>query len=424
MLFAVPLRRAASLAALAASLLVAGCGGGGGGGGGGNALAVRGDLLPSNALANQCTVSDQQRWIRSYLDETYLWYDEIREVDASQHGTVQSYFDALLVSTPDATGQPKDRFSFSMSASSADIMQGLATGAGAQAEVAADPTVASAASPSTVPLVKTLLSGNGRKVGYILFNDHSRGAQDALITAFKTLKTAAVQDLVLDLRYNPGGFLYIAQSAAAMVAGPGIQGRVFESLRYNNKRTADTAGSTFIFSTQVRYGESTYPAGHPLPQLSLPRVYVLTSELTCSASESIINSLRGIGVQVILVGDRTCGKPYGFHRMDNCGRAFFPIEFQVFNAVGFGDYQDGFPVQCRVAENPSTALGAANEPLLAAALRHIETGSCPTVTVGGAVGVVAQPVAVAGPSPLDRPGAPKADAPMYQPGWDGRRLIP
>ncbi len=270
-----------------------------------------------------------------------------------------------------------------------------------------------------MPLVRQLLSNAGRKVGYMLFNEHSKGAQDALITAFGSLRDAGIQDLVLDLRYNGGGFLYIAQAAAAMVAGPSIEGQVFESVRYNAHRAAENAAGTFVFSTRVLSAETAYPRGHPLPQLNLPRLYVLTSQLTCSASESIINSLRGIGVQVILVGDRTCGKPYGFHRKDNCGQAYFPIEFQVYNALGYGDYTAGFPVQCRVQENPRTALGAPEEPLLAAALMHIDTGSCPPAARQLAAGAVLQQSADR-PSLLDRPEAPPADSPMYQPGWNGR----
>ena len=114
-----------------------------------------------------------------------------------------------------------------------------------------------------------------------------------------------------------------------------------------------------------------------MPQLGLRRLYVLSSERTCSASESIINSLRGIDVEVILVGGTTCGKPYGFHRQDNCGLAFFAIEFQGYNAKNFGDYTAGFPAACPVQDNLTSTLGATSEPLLAAALHHVDTGSCP-----------------------------------------------
>jgi hypothetical protein len=71
-------------------------------------------------------------------------------------------------------------------------------------------------------------------------------------------------------------------------------------------------------------------------------VFVLTSADTCSASESIVNGLRGAGVTVHLVGSTTCGKPYGFYPQDNCGTTYFAIQFQGVNFLGFGDYADGF----------------------------------------------------------------------------------
>jgi hypothetical protein len=401
------LRRAACLAAASLSVLLASCGGGGGAGSS-SAASFASSFPAAASLANVCTAEGQKRWVRSYLDENYLWWDEIRDVSAASYATPVTYFDALLVKTLDGNGQPRDRFSTTMSTSVANILQGVAAALG--------PAAASGSS-GPVPLVTTMVSGSGRKVGYVLFNEHKQGAQDALITAFTGLKSQAVQDLVLDLRFNPGGFLYIAQAAAAMVAGPSVDGQVFERLTYSAKRAADTANDTFQFSTRVVTGETTYPAGTALPQLNLPRVYILTSQLTCSASESIVNSLRGIGVQVILVGDRTCGKPFGFHRKDNCGQAYFPIEFKVSNALGFGDYTSGFPVQCRVVDNPLIGLGQANEPLLAAALSHIDTGACP---VGTASGVLFEPVAH---SPFERAEAPPSSAPMYQPGYDGRQLL-
>ena len=71
----------------------------------------------------------------------------------------------------------------------------------------------------------------------------------------------------------------------------------------------------------------------------------------CSASESVVNSLRGVGVAVNLIGDTTCGKPYGFYPEDNCGTTYFAIQFQGVNAQNFGDYSDGF--------SPSSSVSAA-----------------------------------------------------------------
>ncbi|MEP6824763.1 MAG: S41 family peptidase, partial [Ramlibacter sp.] len=331
----------------------------------------------------------------------YLWWNEIPSVNAATYATVPAYFNALLVRTPDATGQPKDRFSAVLTTAGANALQ-----------AAALPIVAPSTSP--VPLAKVVTSPAGRKVGYVLFNDHDLGAQDALIAAFEGVRDAAVQDLVLDMRYNSGGFLYTARTAASMVTGPQSEGRIFEQVRFNSKRQAETAASTYLFSSRLQTAETRFPSGYALPQLNLPRLYILSSGLTCSASESIVNSLRGIDVQVILVGETTCGKPYGFRRRDNCGLAFFPIEFQGYNAKDFGDYQNGFAPTCAVADDFNSVLGAQNEPLLAAALKHADTGSCPAGTAAPASKALLS-ASIAPPARAHAPAAARAP-------WDGKLL--
>jgi hypothetical protein len=91
----------------------------------------------------------------------------------------------------------------------------------------------------------------------------------------------------------------------------------------------------------------------------------------------VINGLRGVGVQVVLVGQPTCGKPYGFSRKDNCGFSYFPIEFQGVNDLGAGDYASGFAPTCAANDDFEHALGSASERLLATALYHVDRGTCP-----------------------------------------------
>jgi hypothetical protein len=370
-----------ALAVMAAALLLVGCGGGGGGG---QATPSNAALQPSSSLAGICTLEGQKDFLRSYMNEVYLWYNEIPSVNPADYTSITAYMSALLVRTPDAAGLPKDRFSAVLTTEGANALQASAlAGQSIEPALQADVTrlLSSHLPGGSVPLTQVVTSPGGRRVGYVLFNDHHEGAQDAMIAAIDNLKTSAVQDLVLDMRYNSGGYLYVAQAVASMVTGPQNDGRVFEQLRYNDKRDAESRAGVFRLSTVVQVPESaSYPRGYPLPQLSLPRVYILSSGLTCSASESVVNGLRGVDVEVILVGDTTCGKPYGFQRRDNCGYAFFPIEFQGYNAKGFGDYTTGFGPTCRVADDTSTALGASNEPLLTAALSHADTGSCPPGT--------------------------------------------
>jgi hypothetical protein len=367
-------RRRLAAALAFSSLLLAACGGGGGG----SSPAPLGPppsarFGASSNYANVCTLDGQKRFVRAYMDEVYLWYNEIPEVDAAQFNNISDYFTALLVKTPDVNGQPKDRFS-------AVLPESAVRSAIAQSSAPAVAGLETALSATfAVPVSKVVASPGGRRVGYIQFNDHASGAQDELISDFRQLRDAGIQDIVLDLRFNSGGFLYVAQSTASMVTGPANNGRTFEQLQYNDKRGPETAASTLNFIGTVNFPETRFPVGTELPQLNLPRAYVLSSGMTCSASESIINSLRGIDVEVIQVGSTTCGKPYGFHQKNNCGMAFFPIEFKGSNAKGFGDYTTGFSPTCAVADNPTVFAGSASDPLLNAALYHADHGSCPSL---------------------------------------------
>ena len=234
-------------------------------------------------------------------------------------------------------------------------------------------------------------------VGYMLFNDHIATAEQGLVDAVSQLEAAGVTDLVLDLRYNGGGFLDIAGQLSYMIAGPvPTAGQTFEEIRFNDKHpsTNPVTGqplSPRVFPS-VTLGFSA-PAGQNLPTLDLARVFVLTGPGTCSASESIMNSLEGVDVEVIQIGSTTCGKPYGFFPEDNCGTTYFTIQFQGVNAKGFGDYADGFsPANtagtvgtvvpgCSVADDFTHALGDPLEARLAAALAYRDTQTCPAPSV-------------------------------------------
>jgi carboxyl-terminal processing protease len=252
--------------------------------------------------------------------------------------------------------------------------------------------VAANVTSTPVQNVGTIRTRSG-SVGYMLFNDHIATAEQVLIGAFTQLQEAGVSDLVLDIRYNGGGYLDIASEVAYMVAGPGpTTGQGFERTVFNDKYAA-TDPVTGARLTPIPFHSTALgfsaPAGQALPALGLSRVFVLTSPNTCSASEAIVNGLRGVGVQVIQIGTTTCGKPYGFYPQDNCGTTYFSIQFQGLNAQGFGDYPDGFsPVNtvsspgvllpgCSVGDDFSRSLGDPSEARLAAALAYRNDQSCP-----------------------------------------------
>jgi len=242
------------------------------------------------------------------------------------------------------------------------------------------------------PLV-TIVSPNpfavpNHKIGYLLFLNHSTIAQDKLIDSIAYLKGQGITDLVLDLRYNQGGTVHAAQSLASMIAGPALAGQTFEQQIYNGK----VPNITLPFTTTVTWepgitalppgynsgsNRVKYSIGYPLPALNLSTVYILTTDLTGSASESLINALQGVDVKVVQIGTLTAGEPYGSNRRDNCNEAYYPIEYQGLNAKGFGDYTGGFTPNCLVHDDFNYPLGDGREALLNAATEYIRTGQCP-----------------------------------------------
>ncbi|MBE0366553.1 S41 family peptidase [Pseudoalteromonas aurantia] len=246
---------------------------------------------------------------------------------------------------------------------------------------------------SPVQNAKTFTAGE-KTVGYVQFNQFISAGQAGLISAFNQFNNANVNALVLDMRYNGGGLVDMAAQLGYMVAG--ASNSTFSQTIHNDKQSAKNRSVGFerrmINWDTLQYTDTT------LPSLNLDTVYILSTASTCSASELIINGLRGIDVNVVLIGSKTCGKPYGFTPAPNCGQVYYTVQFKSANAKGFGDYADGFtPIDsdlgatelgltanvsgCTVADDFTQPLGNPNEAQLQAALTHIETGGCPVSLV-------------------------------------------
>lgn len=451
-----------------ASFLLAGCGGGGGGGGSNasppsSAPAViqpsaqfRGALvntapgagtLMSDWSAPTCTDNRQKSWVRSSLNEDYLFYREapLTSINPDTYtGTVENLFlDYTVRGVPS-----KDRFSFVTTQAEADAVfeSGTATSVGFTLKrdtnnggviriAYVDPngpaaaagfkrgmvlatvdgvatafsisarlfdrlfnsaagtssvigvqdtlggpirtlTVASASFGTTPLIVDRILPGT--TTGYLAYNSFATPKGEVqLADAFKRFAAAGVTDLVVDLRYNSGGFVLIAAQLGYMVAGQAqSRGKIFETVARNDKRSAQNVNFGFVSIITRSLGNDAR-AGESLSALNLRRISVLTTASTCSASESFISALRGIDIDVALVGGTTCGKPYGFVQADNCTLAFFAIEHESRNNKGGAAPVTGFPATCAVTDDFDHALGDPAERMLATALGHRLAGGCP-----------------------------------------------
>ncbi len=242
-------------------------------------------------------------------------------------------------------------------------------------------------------LTSSVITRGTQKIGYLQYTTFlAQNGEGQLVNTFQNFATQGITDLVLDLRYNGGGYVYISSQLGYMIAGNArTANKTFEKSTFNDKRTTDNArAATPFYNTASGFTGSGTTANAPLPTVNLGRVYVITKGDTCSASELIINALRGIDVEVILIGSTTCGKPYGFTAKDNCGVSYFPIEFKGVNAKGFGDYADGFipggtgPTGvpgCVAADDFNKPLGDPTEGMLSVALTRATTGACPAASV-------------------------------------------
>ena len=212
----------------------------------------------------------------------------------------------------------------------------------------------------TVPLV-TIQEAAGRKTGYIVFKNFVEPSYVALDAAFAQLRDASATELVLDLRYNGGGLIAVAQHLGGLIGGDRTTGEVFAQYVHNDKQSSR--------NNAIRFPR-------PASAFPLSRLIVITTKSSASASELIINARRPF-MPVIVVGDISYGKPVGQYGFRVCDKMLWPVSFSVQNARGQGDYYDGFAPDCRAPDDIDHALGNAQEASLAAALTYVATGACP-----------------------------------------------
>jgi len=207
----------------------------------------------------------------------------------------------------------------------------------------------------------------GRKVGYLLFQSFVGSSEQELNTAFAQFQEEDIDDLVLDLRYNGGGYVYIARQLASLVGGWYSSSKIFNQTLFNQKYS--------------RYNSVTYFYAYLFRQLTLPRLYVITTGMTCSASELVINSLRAsaVGVEVIQIGTPTCGKPYAMIGGPYCDKYLLPVQMKNANADGTGDYVDGLVPVCKSKDDELHDFADPKEDSFAQALYYIENEKCKPV---------------------------------------------
>lgn len=229
--------------------------------------------------------------------------------------------------------------------------------------------------PQTV-YIDSIYNRNSHKIGYLCYLQFD-GIED-LAPVFKKFYDAKIDDIILDLRYNPGGYVSTCKYLSNSIVNESGYNEIFQQCTYNDiitreKEEETGSGISINRFTVPDNGESVL--GYPIYGLNLKRVFVLTSKNSASASEAAIISMRPF-MNVIIIGEQTYGKGVGSWtiRDDRYKYQLQPITMRYHNALMETTPEDGLEVDYYVPDGYSTSkkeIGDTDEPLLATALNLI-----------------------------------------------------
>ena len=203
---------------------------------------------------------------------------------------------------------------------------------------------------------------NSKKVGYFSFNSFlgdTTELYNEFARVFNRFAAAGISDLVIDLRYNGGGYVTVQQKLADWLAPSSANGQLMMKEQFNDKYTE--------YNTTDNFQKS--------GSLNLSRIYFIVSHSTASASELLINNLKPF-MDVQLVGPaKTYGKSVGFFLILVGNWYIFPVSFRSTNKNGQGNYFNGMDLNSQVADGLDKDWGDVTETCLQSALSNITTGA-------------------------------------------------
>ncbi len=224
-------------------------------------------------------------------------------------------------------------------------------------------TLTSGAYKSDYVINPTVFNINGNNVGYFAFDsflgaNSGQSTKDDLDKVFADFKAKNVTELVLDLRYNGGGYGTVSSYLGSLIAPASAVGKVFVSSVHNKKYTSWNSIDNFKTLTN---------------SLKLSRVSIIVTKNTASASEELINALKPV-MTVKLIGSTTHGKPVGYYGFPTMTNYVFPVAIKNVNSVGFSEFFEGFTVDKVQIDDVTHDLGDPQEACLKSALEYIKTG--------------------------------------------------
>ncbi|RYY13847.1 MAG: hypothetical protein EOO04_31205, partial [Chitinophagaceae bacterium] len=240
-------------------------------------------------------------------------------------------------------------------------------------------------------LTHKIINTGGHKVGYIVFNSFTSpdNATAKIDEAFNSFQTANITDLVVDLRYNGGGYVETSKYLTNLIVPAGKTGTTMSTEYYNDKLQK----GQFPLLKKL-FGE--IPANFFSPEtnravfskqknVNVTKVCFLVTGSTASASELTINNLLP-HMNVTLFGERSYGKPVGFFAIPINKYDLYIAQFETRNSANKSNYYPGmlpgstdFPGKM-VFDDLTKDFGDPEEDMLQNALYYITNNSFLAVT--------------------------------------------
>lgn len=230
------------------------------------------------------------------------------------------------------------------------------------------------------PIVYTSkVISSSSKVGYVFLSQFDFSGAYPLLEVIQNFKSAKTDELIVDLRYNPGGQVAFASFCALLMADI-KELDVFA--RYRGNKNLKTMEDTFESALQRQPDGYSFAAEEVLKQgLHLKRIYILTGPNTASAAEMLINGLKPY-VEIIQVGDKTFGKDMASativtpEDIRGTERAWhlIPMIYKIYNKADRGNYNNGIipqKVTNEFASLPLVPIGDTRDPLIQEVLQKI-----------------------------------------------------
>jgi carboxyl-terminal processing protease len=216
-------------------------------------------------------------------------------------------------------------------------------------------------------LFSDIFSLDDTKIGYLVYQHFLATSVKELDEVFKEFQENDIDEIIVDLRYNPGGQVDVAQHLGSLIACEYAIKRDFVKLEYNDMKSERNLTLPFLELENMIT---------PTPE----RVFFITTHRSASASELVINGLMGLTglsrpFDVFLVGDDTHGKPVGSISARYVDSTLIPIAFRYMNRKNEGDFFDGLPANSYIEEDITKDFGDPEEKLLREVLYYIENGS-------------------------------------------------